>query len=222
MTTHAAIEFDAEATMRDGAVLRADVYRPAPAGGPWPVLLARTPYGKQDPATLARLDPLAAVRRGYLVVVQDTRGRHRSQGDWQPLLHESDDGYDTVRWAARLPGANGRVGMFGPSYLGHTQWAALTARPPELLAAVPEFTWSDPRDGLLARGGAHELGLITQWTLGLGFDVLNRRGPAQLRHLAPPARARRAGAAGSAEVTAGPAAPVRRAASPWPPGTPPR
>lgn len=169
-----AVEIDAEAMMRDGKILRADVYRP-PGDGPWPVLLARCPYDKQDPGILARLDPPRAARRGYLVVVQDTRGRYGSQGTWEPLVREYDDGYDTVRWAARLPGCDGRVAMYGPGYLGHTQWAALAGQPPELVAAVPEFTWADPYDGLVARGGARELGLLTPWTLSLGIDVLHRR-----------------------------------------------
>lgn len=164
----------AEAAMRDGTLLRADLYRPAYGTGPWPVLLARGPYGRRDPGILARLDPPAAARRGFLVVVQDTRGRFGSDGDWEPLVHEYDDGYDTVRWAAGLPGCDGRVVMYGPSYLGHTQWAAITAAPPELAAAVPEFTWADPRDGLVARGGAAERGLVVQWTLGLGREVLRR------------------------------------------------
>ena len=171
----AAVEFDVGATMRDGTVLRADVHRPEHGGGPWPVLLVRSPYDKRDPGILALLDPELAVRRGYLVVIQDVRGRFRSAGDWQPLVHEQDDGRDTVRWAARLPGADGRVVMYGPSYLGQAQWAALSADTSELIAAAPEFTWSDPCDGLLARGGADELGLITQWTLGLGRDLLRRR-----------------------------------------------
>lgn len=160
--------------MRDGTVLRADLRRPS-STGPWPVLLVRSPYGKQDPEILALLDQQAAVDRGYLVVIQDTRGRHRSDGCWQPLIHEQQDGYDTVRWAAGLRGCDGRVAMYGPSYLGHTQWAALLSGPPELVAAVPGFTWSDPYDGLVARGGARELGLVTQWSLTLGADVLHRR-----------------------------------------------
>jgi putative CocE/NonD family hydrolase len=175
--------FDLEATMRDGTVLRADSYRPA-SGCPWPVLLARTPYGKQDPGVLARLDPLHVAGRGYLVVIQDCRGRFRSDGQWAPLTHEAADGYDTIEWAARLPGSDGRVGMYGPSYLGYTQRAALSARPPHLCAAVPEFTWSDPHDGLITRGGAYELGLVTHWTLTLGFNVLERRhddNPAELQ-----------------------------------------
>jgi putative CocE/NonD family hydrolase len=86
-------ESDLEATMRDGTVLRA------------------------DPGVLARLDPLYAAGRGYLVVIQDCRGRFGSDGDWAPLCHEAADGYDTVEWAARLPRSTGRVGMYGPSYL---------------------------------------------------------------------------------------------------------
>ena len=160
--------------MRDGIVLRADVYRPQGAG-PWPVLLARTPYGKGDPGVLARLDPALALERGFLVVIQDVRGRFRSAGAWTPLANERTDGYDTVRWAARLPGSDGRVCMYGPSYLGQTQWAAVSAQPPELRAAVPEFTWSDPDDGLLSRDRVYELGLMTQWTLTLGVNVLERR-----------------------------------------------
>jgi predicted acyl esterase len=159
--------------MRDGAVLRADVYQPA-SGGPWPVLLVRTPYDKQDPDILGVLDPLAAVRRGFMVVIQDVRGRFRSEGDWEPMVHERDDGFDAVRWAARLPGSSGRVGMYGPSYLGHAQWAAMSATPRELLVAAPAFTWSDPYDGLVARGGACELGLVTQWSETLDSDVPRR------------------------------------------------
>lgn len=177
------VEHGAEATMRDGTVLRADLYRPRGAG-PWPVLLARTPYGTRDPAVLSRLDPARAAARGFLVVVQDCRGRFASAGVWAPLVHEADDGYDTVAWAAGLPGADGRVAMYGPSYLGQVQWAAIGAGAPALCASVAEFTWSDPYDGLVTRGGAYELGLVTQWTLALGFDVLERRfadQPSELR-----------------------------------------
>jgi putative CocE/NonD family hydrolase len=108
------VEFGLEATMRDGTILRADAYRPA-GDGPWPVLLARTPYGKQDPAVLSRLDPISAAVRGYLVVIQDCRGRFHSDGGWDPLALEGTDCYDTVWWEAKLPGYDGRVAMYGPS-----------------------------------------------------------------------------------------------------------
>jgi putative CocE/NonD family hydrolase len=169
------VEYTCPARMRDGTVLSADVYRPS-SGGPWPVLLARTPYGKRDPTVLAALDPLAAARRGFLVVIQDVRGRFDSDGVWAPMAHERDDGYDTIAWATRLPGSNGTVAMYGPSYLGHVQLAALAAGSPGLVGTVPAFTWSDPGDGLVARAGVPERGLVTQWTTTLGFEVLTRRG----------------------------------------------
>ncbi|ACU73890.1 X-Pro dipeptidyl-peptidase domain protein [Catenulispora acidiphila DSM 44928] len=168
------VESGLEATMRDGTILRADAYRPM-GSGPWPVLLVRTPYDKQNAEVLSRLDPQGAAGRGYLVIVQDCRGRFASDGVWEPLLHDGPDGYDTIVWAASLPASNGRVGTYGPSYLGYTQQAARAAQPPGLCASVPAFTWSDPNDGLMARGGAYELGLMTHWTLSLGFDVLARR-----------------------------------------------
>lgn len=168
------IEHDVPATMRDGVVLRADVYRPT-GDGPWPVLLARLPYGKNLPLLAGLMDPVGKARRGFLVVVQDTRGRYASDGEWEPWTFEMDDGYDTVRWAAALPGSNGSVGMFGPSYLGNTQWMAALAKPPELKAISPMVTWSEPDDGLFARGGARELGITVPWSLMQGVDTLLRR-----------------------------------------------
>lgn len=166
-----AVEFDVPARMRDGTVLRANVYRPEGAG-PWPVLLARLPYFKDSPALASVLDPVQTARRGFMVVIQDTRGRFASKGDWTPFRYEREDGFDTVEWAARLPGSNGRVGMFGGSYFGNSQWMAAIARPPSLAAISPMVTWCDPMDGLFARGGAVELGLELAWTLQTGPDYL--------------------------------------------------
>src|SRR5262245_54820478 len=100
------IQFDVPARMRDGTMLRADIYRPED-GGPWPTLLSRTPYGKGDPREqlVAGLDPVETARRGFVVVVQDTRGRYASEGEWRPFVFERQDGYDSVEWAARLPGS---------------------------------------------------------------------------------------------------------------------
>jgi uncharacterized protein len=168
------IEHDVPATMRDGVVLRADVYRPS-ADGPWPVLLTRLPYGKNMPMLAGVMDPVGKARRGFIVVVQDTRGRYASDGEWEPWTFEMDDGYDTVRWAAALPGSNGSVGMFGASYFGNTQWMAALAKPPELKAIAPMVTWSEPDDGLFARGGAQELGITVPWSLMQGVDTLLRR-----------------------------------------------
>ncbi|MDI9977204.1 CocE/NonD family hydrolase [Rhodococcus sp. IEGM 1307] len=160
------IELNVEVPMRDGTILRADVYRPADSDV-HPVLLHRTPYDKTNPMTnYLQIDVIASVKRGFIVVLQDTRARYASEGEWLPWAHERNDGYDTVQWASVIAGSNGKVGMFGKSYGGQTQWAAAVAGAPSLAAMAPQVTWSDPEDGLLFRGGAIELGMNTMWGLG--------------------------------------------------------
>jgi putative CocE/NonD family hydrolase len=169
--------------MRDGTILRANIYRPdeSNAGGgdtTYPVLLTRTPYGKDLLLSSSALDPQQAARRGYIVVVQDVRGTFTSDGDWFPMLNEGPDGADSVAWAAALPGANGAVGMFGGSYVGYTQWAAANQHPPALKAMVPLITWADPDDqgtSSATRQGVLELGLEAGWLLDLGLDQVSRR-----------------------------------------------
>ncbi len=168
------IDFDVPARMRDGVTLRANIYRPA-ADGHYPVLLTRLPYGKDLPLGASILDPVRAARQGYIVVVQDTRGRFTSEGDWYPLRHEGPDSYDTIEWAAALPGSNGKVGMYGASYFGFTQWAGAIHHPPHLAALFPYVTWADPHNGVFSRGGALELGLQASWLLETGIDTVLRR-----------------------------------------------
>jgi len=168
------VDFDVPATMLDGIVLRANIYRPV-GEGQWPVLLTRLPYGKDLPGGTAFLDPAQVARRGYVVVVQDTRGRSASEGEWVPFVNEAQDGYDTVEWAAQLPQSNGSVGMYGISYFGFTQWATAVLQPPALKAMAPIQTWNDPFNGLTFRGGALELGTSGSWQLMMGIDVLMRR-----------------------------------------------
>src|SRR6266566_1498324 len=168
------VEFNVPAKMRDGVTLRANVYRPA-GEGQWPVLLTRLPYGKDLAGAAAVLDPNQAARRGYVIIIQDTRGRFASEGEWDPFRYEAQDGVDTVAWAAQLPYSNGQVGMYGSSYFGFTQWAAAVGQPPALKAMVPGITWNDPLNGVLFRGGALELGTAANWQLLMGVDVLVRR-----------------------------------------------
>lgn len=169
-------EFDVPATMRDGVVLRANVYRPDDGGvGRYPVLLTRLPYGKDFPLGSSLLNPAHAARRGYIVVVQDVRGTFTSEGDFVPMRNEATDGADTVAWAASLPGGDGSVGMFGGSYMGFTQWAAAREVPPALRAMAPLITWADPNQGVFSRNGVFELGLQAAWLLQRGLDVLSRR-----------------------------------------------
>lgn len=154
------IDRDVAATMVDGTVLRADIVRPDTTH-PCPVLLCRTPYGKESALVSPFLDVVSAAADGYIVVLQDVRGRGRSEGEWQPFVNEFDDGADTIAWAAEIAGSDGHVGMFGASYLGFTQWAAATRQPPALRAIVPGLTWSDARNGLIERGGTPETGLTS-------------------------------------------------------------
>lgn len=168
------IDFDVPARMRDGVVLRANVYRPE-GEGQWPVLLTRLPYGKDFPLGSSVLDAAQVARRGYVVIVQDTRGRMMSEGEWSPFVNEALDGYDTIEWAAHLRYSNGKVGMYGASYFGFTQWSAAVLQPPALKAMVPYITWNDPLNGLVFRGGAMELGVAASWNLMMGLDVLMRR-----------------------------------------------
>lgn len=169
-------DFDVPATMRDGVVLRANVYRPDDDGeGHYPVLLMRLPYGKDFPLGSNLLHPAQVARLGYIVVVQDVRGTFTSDGNFDPMRTEESDGADTIAWAANLPGANGKVGMFGGSYMGFTQWAAARVAPQPLQAMVPFITWADPNVGLASRNGVYELGLETVWLMQRGLDEMSRR-----------------------------------------------
>ena len=164
------IEHDVEAKMRDGVILRADIYRPK-SDEKFPVLLQRTPYDKAGAADEAR--DLAA--HGYIVVIQDVRGRFASDGDFYPVKNEAADGFDTVEWAATLPGSNGKVGMFGSSYIGITQFQAALTRPPHLAGLYAEDTPSNIYDGCLYQGGAFEQWLAEGFATGVSSDVVDRR-----------------------------------------------
>jgi len=172
--TAATVDLDVPVPMRDGIVLRANVFRPA-GEGRYPVLLTRLPYGKDLPLGSVVLDPVQATRRGYAVVVQDTRGRFMSEGDFETLRGEDPDGFDTVEWAGAQPWSDGQVGMYGASYFGHTQWAAASLKPPSLKAIAPYITWSEPNDGTIGRGGALEFGVRASWTLQMAINLVMRK-----------------------------------------------
>jgi putative CocE/NonD family hydrolase len=163
------IQSGVEAKMRDGTILRADIFRPT-AEGSFPVLLERTPYNKTDEASFAA----KAAARGYIVVLQDVRGRYTSDGEWYPFKNEINDGYDTVEWAAALPGSNGKVGMFGGSYVGATQMLAAIAHPPHLAGICPMVTASNYHEGWTYQGGAFEQWFNQSWTSILAQDTLRR------------------------------------------------
>ena len=164
------VERGVAAKMRDGVTLRADIYRPK-ADGKFPVLLVRTPYDKTGEMNFG----LMAAARGYVLIAQDVRGRLTSEGEWYPFKNESQDGYDTVEWAAALPYSNGKVGMFGGSYVGATQYLAAIAKPPHLAGICPTVTASNYHDGWTYQGGAFEQWFNESWSSGLALDTLRRR-----------------------------------------------
>jgi len=161
------VERGVTAKMRDGVILRADIYRPK-AESKFPVLLQRTPYNKDNGVSFG----VRAAARGFVAVVQDVRGRYSSDGEWYVFKHESEDGYDSVEWAAALPYSNGKVGMWGGSYVGATQMLAAIAHPPHLAGICPVVTASNYHDGWTYQGGALEQWFDESWTSGLAQDTL--------------------------------------------------
>jgi uncharacterized protein len=153
------VESNVPVPMRDGVALRADILRPAVAGR-FPVLVYRTPYGK-DAAQQEYTIFQHAVERGYVVVIGDVRGRYHSGGEFRPYENEGRDGYDTIEWAAVQPWSNGAVGTFGLSYPGAVQWLAAVKPPPHLKAMVPAMTFSTPENFFYA-GGTWDMSWI-EW-----------------------------------------------------------
>jgi putative CocE/NonD family hydrolase len=155
--------------MRDGVSLVADIYRPV-SDEKFPVILSRTPYNRTGDPRMA--NELAS--HGYIVVLQDARGRFASGGEFYPFRNESADGYDTIEWAAKLDQSNGKVGMFGGSYVGATQMLAAMAVPPHLVSIFPYVTASEYYDGWTYQNGALMQWFSSSWTSGLAIDTLRR------------------------------------------------
>ncbi|MBJ7345419.1 MAG: CocE/NonD family hydrolase, partial [Gemmataceae bacterium] len=145
--------------MRDGVLLATDIYQIGK--GRAPVVVMRTPYNK------SRVTPIAErfAREGYIVVVQDCRGTFKSKGDLIPYNNEGQDGFDAIEWVYRQSWCNGRIGMWGSSYVGATQWQAAAEKPPGLVTISPTATWSSFYRNLYL-GGAVRLSLIAKWAGG--------------------------------------------------------
>lgn len=168
------IDWNVATPMRDGTVLYGDLYRPA-GGENLPVILQRTPYDKAVGAVFA----MRAARAGYAVLLQDTRGRWQSEGEFHAFRDEQEDGFDTCAWVCGQPWSNGRIGMFGASYVGATQWQAALAGAPGLRALVPNVTAADYHEGWCYQGGAFELSFLKSWTMTwLASNVAARRAAA--------------------------------------------
>ncbi len=147
--------------MRDGVTLFADVYRPVEAGR-YPVVVSRTPYSTERFPT-AWDAAVYLARRGYVYVFQDIRGRHESEGRWEPFFDDEKDGYDTIEWAAKQPWSNGKVAMQGGSYLGQNQWRAAQAAPPSLVTIFPMVSSTSLYHDWITLNGAWRLSFNFGW-----------------------------------------------------------
>jgi putative CocE/NonD family hydrolase len=165
------VQHDVPMKTRDGLTLYADIYRPN-STGKLPVILMRTPYDKSVSWAVGPVYKM--VPRGYVVIIQDVRGRYTSEGEWYPFRHEQADGYDAVEWAAALPFCDGKVGMIGASYVGATQMLAAIARPPHLTAIAPNMTASNYHDGWTYQSGAFEQWFDQNWTSQIAQNTLER------------------------------------------------
>lgn len=167
-------EKNVPAKMRDGVTLYADVYRPD-VEGRFPVILLRLPYGKHMAEVFGDHEYFPS--RGYVVVVQDCRGRFESEGEYYALIDEPQDGYDSVEWAASLPYANGMVGTQGQSYLGATQYLLAPTRPPHLRCAFPVSAAADfHQSWAYHTGGAFSLGWQVPYVVFLARNTIDRKG----------------------------------------------
>lgn len=183
MSEEVICERNVNVPMRDGVQLACDVVRPRESGQ-YPVLVVRSPYGKDAYVD----DPGHSVwffaQRGYAVVTQDCRARFGSEGErYDPLFQEVEDGYDTVEWAARQSWSNGRVGTTGQSYMGATQYTLATNNPlpPHLQVMAPVSASSDfHQSWVYHTGGAMEWGWMVPYAIHKGINTLERLGRADL------------------------------------------
>ncbi len=171
------LEVNVPVTMRDGAVLYADVWRPDNPGK-FPTVLTRTPYNKnlQFPTRAGYMNPQRLARNGYAVVIQDVRGTGDSEGEAHFWKQETEDGYDSVEGVAALPWCDGNIGMYGFSYFGYTQLAAAVARPPHLKTICPGMTLYIPRSFPYSlKGDTFKLLLHLNWCLQQTVGKLMRQ-----------------------------------------------
>ncbi len=159
------------ATMRtrDGVRLDADVWRPD-AAGPFPILLMRQPYGRSVASTVVYAHPSWYARHGYIVVIQDVRGRGTSEGAFRTLANEVNDGADTLDWVSSLPGSSGAVGMYGFSYQSATQLFAASSLHPALKTICPAMGPWDTYADMAYDGGAFRLQAGMGWGLQLSVE----------------------------------------------------
>lgn len=174
MTHTIRVDRDVPAEMRDGVILRSDVFRPAD-DEKHPAIVVRTPYSKAMSRNSDYLTALDGALAGYGVIVQDIRGRFASDGDFSPMQAETLDGYDTVEWAAAESWCDGNVGMMGGSYLGRNQWHAATEAPPHLKAMAPSICTGGPLSDTRLSGPIDFEQNISWFASAMALDMLARQ-----------------------------------------------
>ncbi len=152
-------ELDVKVPMRDGVRLSTNIFRPD-APGKFPVLLMRTPYGNGGGGNT---EANYGASSGYVVIIQDTRGRYESEGIFDAMQPEALDGYDTQQWIGEQDWCNGKIGTFGGSYVGFTQWMPAPLQSPYLVTMFPVVTFSDFHNEVY-QNGAFRLDLFGLWS----------------------------------------------------------
>jgi len=183
------IEKSVMLAMRDGIRLATDLYFPESSGTGMPTVLIRTPYGKSSPEEPSQAAARLFASRGFVVAVQDTRGRYESEGQFAVMFRDAEDGYDTVNWLARQAWSNGKVGTYGCSYRGAVQIYQARLKHPALAAMIPQagpgaglgYVGEQPRYLGIWRGGALELASTFSFFWASGSKV-HYRAPPTLSH----------------------------------------
>lgn len=172
------VHHDLMLEVRDGTRLATDVYRPSdpetgePIEEPKPALVVRTPYNKRTPRRINEQGRWYA-KRGYVVAIQDVRGRYNSEGEFYFLLNEPEDGYDSVEWIAEKPYCDGQVGTMGTSYMAWVQSALATLDPPSLSAMFVNQGAANGWEATLRHNGTFEMRWLT-WALTVGGGFSKR------------------------------------------------
>jgi len=177
-------ELDVKVSMRDGIRLSTNIYRPD-APGKFPVMLMRTPYGNGGKGNS---DGHFFARHGYIVIVQDTRGRYESEGVFNAFQSEGLDGYDMQQWIGKQSWSNGKIGTFGGSYVGYTQWISAPFQSPYLITMFPTVTFTDLHN-VIYQEGAFRLELFNLWSFEMthpylfNTDWVNNRADSVLKEI---------------------------------------
>lgn len=166
------VQKDVPVTMRDGTTLYADIYRPNDQIR-YPILILRTPYNKEDAQTMNYAHPIWYAKHGYVVIVQDTRGRWSSEGEFFPLQFEGKDGYDTIQWAIELPNTIPKVGLYGFSYIGLAQLLTAAEQPPGLCCIAPFMCGADVLSS--SDNGAFPLAQNLSWSVFVSINEAVRK-----------------------------------------------